>query len=115
MEWEWLNAALAIVSIATLAGLGLLRGTVTNLREQLNDERAHSKALKERRDEDALKIQTLEADFAALQRVVTGEVHWVALGDLLNRHHEQAMEYWDKFESTLEEILEELAKDDDDA
>lgn len=89
-----LSAALAIVSIATLAGLGLLRGTVTNLREQLRDEREARASDRAQRDDDErenLKFRTeaqtriaqLEADNAALQRVVTGEVHWVALGTRL--------------------------------
>jgi hypothetical protein len=89
-----LSTALAIVSIATLAGLGLMRGTVTNLREQLRDERdarAADRAQKADDEADHLKfkaesetrIAQLESDNAALQRVVTGEVHWVALGQRL--------------------------------
>lgn len=96
-----LSTALAIVSIATLAGLGLLRGTVTNLREQLRDEREARAAdraqkvddeaehVKERAEWTAktatkdARIAELEADNAALGRVVTGEVHLVSLSQRL--------------------------------
>lgn len=89
-----LSTALAIVAIATLAGLGLLRGTVTNLREQLRDERDARAADRQQRADDEVdhakfkaetetRIAQLEADNSALQRVVTGEVHWVAISDRL--------------------------------
>jgi hypothetical protein len=91
---ELLSAALAIVTIATLAGLGLMRGTVTNLRELLSDERAASAAAKAKRiEEDAehvkykaeaeAQIEQLRQDHSALARVVTGEAHLVAILDLL--------------------------------
>lgn len=89
-----LNTALTIVAIATLAGLGLLRGTVTNLREQLADERAARAADRQQRADDEresalfktnaeTRIASLESDALALQRVVTGEIHWIALGERL--------------------------------
>ena len=87
---ELLSTALAIVTIATLAGLGLLRGTVTNLREQLKDERDARAADRQQRADDEIdhakykaetdaRIATLEADNAAYKRLVTGETHWTAI------------------------------------
>lgn len=105
---NWLAAALGIVSIATLAGLGFMRGTVINLREQLADARGETKALKESRDEANRQIATLKTDLAALTRVVTGEAHWVAIGDKLDEHHHAAMGHWESGEKTLAQILAEL-------
>lgn len=107
---NWLAAALGIVSIATLAGLGFMRGTVINLREQLSDARGETKALKESRDEASRQIATLKTDLAALTRVVTGEAHWVSIGHKLDEHHDAAMSHWDTGEQTLGQILDELRR-----
>lgn len=87
-----LTTALSVVSIATLAGLGLLRGTVTNLRENLKDARDEI-ADKERRLTEAETANAVQkADLEALTRVVTGEVHWIAMGDKLDEHHRIMMQ-----------------------
>lgn len=86
--------ALAVVSIATLAGLGFMRGTVTNLREQLKDTRDTNAELRAERAEDAVKIEQLKTDLDALSRVVTGEVHWAQLGHQLDEHHGEARTHW---------------------
>lgn len=107
---DLLNTALGVVAIATLAGLGLLRGTVTNLRERLGDSREEVVDLTRKRDADQARITVLEADLAALTRVVTGEVHWVALEQKLDTHHEQAEAHWVKAEGLLEVIRDEVRK-----
>lgn len=137
-----LSTALAVVSIATLAGLGLLRGTVTNLREQLRDAREETSAIRESRAEEqqaaskaqveaniliaqmksdydrqiaelksdsASKIAQLTADLNALKRVVTGEVHWVALGQTLDAHHAEAMRHWATEERLWADVLAALS------
>lgn len=105
---NFLTTALAVVSIATLAGLGLMRGTVTNLREQLADTRASNAELRQERTEDAAKIATLTTDLEALARVVTGEVHWVQLGQQLEQHHVEARAYWTRAETRDAETLTAL-------
>lgn len=103
-----LNTALTIVTLATLAGLGLLRGTVTNLRERLNDRAQENAELKERLLDAEGKLKETKADLDTLKRVVTGEVHWSALTELLTAHHAEANEHWDATEETLQLILEQL-------
>jgi hypothetical protein len=88
------STAMSLVALATFTGLALQRSTVTRLREQLQDADAEVARIKASRAEDQAeaaefradtetRIAQLEADNAALQRVVTGEVHWVALGQRL--------------------------------
>lgn len=103
-----LTTALSIVSLATLAGLGLLRGTVINLREQLKDARDEVAALRGSRVDDQTKIAQLTADHDALTRVVTGEAHWVAIGQKLDEHHDEAKDHWATDERVLGEIRDEL-------
>jgi capsule polysaccharide export protein KpsE/RkpR len=91
---ELLSAALAIITIATLTGAGLMRGTVIDLREKLVDADAEVARIKAARAEDNAEhaefkakadalITQLQADHSALARVVTGEAHLVAILDLL--------------------------------
>lgn len=121
---DFLSAALGIVSIATLAGLGFMRGTVTNLRELLADARGQIKDLKESRIESDTKTATLQADLAALGRLKTGEEEWAkvdsrleslgrTVGDFtvrLEDHHDQAMHRLDQGAETLTEIRDELRR-----
>lgn len=111
MDWQNLiSVGATIVALTTLAGLGLLRGTVIGLREQLNDERGLTASLRARRDEDAAKIAQLTTDLAALGRVVTGEAHWIAIGHQLDEHHEHATLHWDAERQLLTEIRDNTQK-----
>lgn len=103
-----ISIGLGIVAIFTLAGLGLLRGTVTGLRESLDDERKTSASLRTQREEDRTKIAQLQTDLAALGRVVTGEAHWIAIGDALAEHNTRAAAHWTTEQGLLSEIRDEL-------
>lgn len=105
-----LTTALTILSIATLAGMGLLRGTVTNLREQLRDEREANTSHRQRIGDCELDNGRLRADLSALERVVTGEVHWVALGDQLTTLSDAAKGHWVVEIGLLSEIRDDLRK-----
>ena len=103
-----LTVALGVVSIATLAGLGLLRGVVTGLRERLKDS-DEELARKERRLTEAeAEVKALKTDLAALGRIVTGEAHWVAIGQKLDEHHSAAETHWANDETLLADIRDRL-------
>jgi hypothetical protein len=115
---DLLTTALSVLSLATLAGLGLLRGTVVNLREQLKDSREETAALRAtraddqaERAEDHAKIARLSADLEAVGRVARGEAHWVAIGHQLEEHHEKATVHWERDEELLNRIVDELRRE----
>lgn len=89
-----LEIGLAVAAIASLAALGLFRGTLTNLKENLSEARAEIADKDRRLTECQTENATLKADNAALTRVVTGEVHWVSLGQQLDNHHRAAEDHW---------------------
>lgn len=112
---DLLSLALAVVAISTLAGYGLLRGNVQNLRDQLKDEREARESLTGRFTEMKTENTDLRGKVKVLEGIVTGEVHWVALGSQLDHHHQEAKEYWtaaasrdEAQQGVLFEILSEL-------
>lgn len=110
-----LETALAIISIATLAGLGLMRGDTIRLRENLKDAREEISD-KDRRlteaeaqiDKQATQIRGQAHDLEALGRVVTGEAHWIAIGEKLDNHHREAKAHWENDERLLGDISRRL-------
>lgn len=112
-----LSTALIVVTLATAGGFGLMRGRVTNLREDLADTRATNAELRTERIEDRALIDTLRAErdkdktqLDALAKVVTGEVHWTALGEHLDQHHAEAREHWTKSEASTDAMLHALTE-----
>lgn len=110
-----INTALAIFAIASLAGAGIQRGKIKQLREDVADADRRIDALKEEREEDKAKISTLTAevvtlttDLDALARVVTGEAHLVALQDMLLSHDKLVQEKWKFFTEVLQDISQTL-------
>jgi hypothetical protein len=115
--WNVVAAAAAIVAIATVAGLGLQRGYTISLREQLGSAREEIEAqrgqievMKQERAEDRTLIAKQASDITTLQRVVTGEVHWQAISDLLDHHHAESQQHWVKAEQVLTEIRDYLRR-----
>lgn len=105
---QLLNTALSIVAIATLAGLGLLRGTVTNLRETLKDAREDITDKDRRHEEDEKTITRLTGDLDALARIVTGEARLAQLGEMLKEHHELALARLVEIEALLKQIIADI-------
>lgn len=114
MDWGNLSgiltAFLGIVVIVVGGAAALQYGTVKVLRETASDLRARVEDLEKSRTKDRAENAQLIADRDALSRVVTGEAHWVALGEQLDAHHREAVEHWKTDEETLVEIRDALRK-----
>lgn len=107
---ELLSTASVIVALATFAGLALQRGIVTSVREQNADYERRIMFLEAAGERDQATITQQAADLAALQRIVTGEVQWQAISDLLDHHHKAAQEQWRRHEDLLTEIRDLLGR-----
>lgn len=112
-----LSTAMGVMALASLAGVGLMRGTVTALRENLDDARKDNADVDRRlaietraREAAQAEVAQLRVELGALGRVVTGEAHWVAIGQTLDHHHEEAQAHWVTGENLLTEIRD-LLKD----
>jgi hypothetical protein len=121
-----LTIALAVLAIATAAGFGLQRGRIgqqekriETLQGQLADSDAELERQDRRRERAEKELEAykananaevgqLKTDLAALARVVTGEAHWIAIGEKLDIHHDQAEAHWIRAEQIAEEIRDRL-------
>lgn len=83
----YLQIASAVAVLGGFAGLVVMRESLTQVRDQNRDLRDEVADYQRRHDELEKNNNQLGADIAALQRVVTGEVHWLAIEDLLTHHH----------------------------
>lgn len=129
-----LNVALAVLSISTLAGLGLVTGRVRGLTQRAESADAEAVSLRARvtdRDAELAEVRTefatykseaekellaaktaaettvaqLERDLEAIGRVVTNEAHIVALQHALEDHHAAALAGLKEIETKLTQIL----------
>jgi hypothetical protein len=107
---EILTAGVAILAVATAVGYGLLRGRVTALRDELKDEREGRAADRRDRDDARRELLVVKNDLSALSRIVTGEAHWVAIGQKLDDHHEEAVAHWRRTEAIDKEQLATLRR-----
>lgn len=105
-----LNIALAVAAITAVGGVGFLRGTVTNLRGQLQDADREISKLKEKQVEDRALIEQQASDIGALQRLKTGQEHLVRLDALMREHNEKAFEHWKREERMFTHVTERLDK-----
>lgn len=113
-----LTIALGVLAIATAAGFGLQRGRISaqdkrieTLQGQLGDSDDELGRKDRRLTETVAELAKVKTDLAALARVVTGEAHWVAIGEKLDNHHDEASTHWAKDEAILgdvETILTEI-------
>lgn len=99
---ELINTALAVFAIASLAAYGFQRGTVKSLREDLNDADRRYNVIKEEHEEDKTALSQLQVEFEAIRKVVTGEIHLVAIEQQLDEHHEQTVATLDRIAELLE-------------
>jgi len=124
--WDLVTYASVIVALTTSSAFGFQRGTVLNLRETRDDAMTDAELRKKERDDAReeireqvrlreverekarVKVQDVEAENAILRSALTGEVHWQAISEMLDHHHETAAHHWDVVERRVEEILQEL-------
>jgi hypothetical protein len=109
VDWQnVLGVAATIFALASAAGLGLMRGTVANLRASNDDLRLRVGDLEKERSEDRASLAEVRGENALLRSMVTGKVEWVALTDQLEEHHRQALKHWSKIAAGIEAINRDL-------
>lgn len=125
MDWGQLQsiafAVMAVTTIIAAAIVGALVGTNKTLRETVSDRgvriedlekevaREMSARATEVAREAAARVEA-EAKSQVLASVVTGKVELVALGDLLDEHHREALKAWGLIGSDVKAIPERVAK-----
>ena len=70
-------------AVALLGTVRALRETVDDLRGRVSDLEHERDDLKGKLTDAADRLETSQADLETIKRVVTGEVHWVTLEQLL--------------------------------
>lgn len=95
---------LSVITLATAAGVGFQRGKIAKLNSDLAESDARAARLEKALTETRAELATARVDLDALGRVVTGESHWVAIGETLDHHHAEAMVNWERERETLERI-----------
>jgi len=104
---KFLETASVLMAFGAAAAVGLLRGTVGELRARLEDERGNAESQRQQIQDLKLDNATLNADLSALRRTVTGEVHWRAIEEKSDKHHEEAKAHWQE-EKAARERQEEI-------
>lgn len=107
---DLLSTVAVVMALCSAAWVGLKGADRKNLREQLDDSRKQITSLKEERTEHAAVMARQASDIDALRRVVTGEVHWQAISEVLDDHHSSAQMHWLKDEDLLEKILDAVRR-----
>lgn len=100
------TALLAVITLGTAAGVGFQRGKIGRLRGELNETHSKSDRLSGEVTELRADNGRLRADLEALSRVVTGEVHWTAIGLQLDEHHTDSVSHWERHEALLKRMAE---------
>lgn len=100
-----------LLSVLALGGCALLFGVQTTLRANNGDLKDRVSILEAEQTADKTKIAAQAAqilahqgELTALSKVVTGEVHLVAITDLLTEHHAQAVREWHEVNTVLTRI-----------
>jgi hypothetical protein len=106
------STAAIILTLASAAGLGLMRSHVTGLRETTTDLRGRVTdlegeriSLRESNAKLIAKVAAVEAENKMLTTRLTGKVEWLALTDQLEEHHRQALVWWKETSQMMADIL----------
>lgn len=106
---QFLSTVFAVTTLIATGLSGLTWGLVRTLRDAAGDLRARVKDLEVSRADDAKEMAKMAAENATLRSLVTGEVHWQAIADLLDHHHTEAQQVWNKVLPALQHIEQLLA------
>ena len=114
---EWVTNIGAIVGVILGAGAvagviaaGLFSARADTLRKDRDDLRARTGTLEDELVRLRAEIAELRADNKTLQRTLTGQVHWQALTEDLDRLIRDAKRHWDHESEGIENLLECLNK-----
>lgn len=81
-----------------------LRQSNTDLRDRVTDVEAENKRHEATIKSQAEKIDAQSEEIALWAKTVTGEVHLVAITDLLTHHHDQAVKVWEQWGVRLDHV-----------
>ena len=85
-----------------IGGACILQFSITTtLRASNTDLRERVKELSDELKNAEVKIASQSSEIEALRRVVTGEAHLVAIADLLDLHHKEALRVWRELEKVV--------------
>lgn len=90
-----------VLTIIIGAACALQFSVMTTLRASNTDLRERVKELEDKEKRSEVTIAGQVAQLDALGKVVTGEVHLVAITDLLEHHHAEAVRIWESLQVTL--------------
>ena len=97
-----------LLTLLAVGACALLYGVTTTLRANNGDLKDRVGILEHEGETKDHKITALQAEVIgqkgeldALRKVVTGEIHLVAITDLLTAHHTQAVKEWRDIETVL--------------
>lgn len=96
-----LSVVFPVLTIIIGAACALQYSIVTTLRASNTDLRERVKELEDKDSRNEVTIAGQVAELAALGKVVTGEVHLVAITDLLEHHHAESVRIWADVQTTL--------------
>lgn len=107
----YLTTAFGIALLLVAAWIGVRAGTEKTLRQQRDDALTDNDALRKSRDDRDDEIAQLREELAQakaridiLQSVVTGEVHWGAISDVLEGHVREFHQHREYVEAALSEM-----------
>jgi hypothetical protein len=92
------------IGILLLSMTTTLRQSNQDLRERVRDVETENARHETTIKAQATKIEAQSAEIALWSKTVTGEVHLVAITDLLTHHHERATKVWEAWGVKLDHV-----------
>ena len=111
MDWQnVLGAAATMLVLASATGLGLMKGSLSNLRSSNDDLRARVGDLEKDRVEKTAELAAVRSENRTLKAMVTGKVEWTAISDQLEDHHRESLGAWKRIDANLTKIHGDLTR-----